>query len=154
MAHCKIKGAWALCKAIDYLCLYKTHRTSKGRPIPFANHTMLAHWWRKLCACWCKQLKTFMARGKNGSAWVPIVVKSFLCLNYHCHGHPRKWSSPQNQIYWGEIDNDHIGQGENAINNKHDVNPFDKKRVVKGHEFACACETWNLTFFMMASCQN
>jgi hypothetical protein len=34
----------------------------------------------------------------------------------------------------GGIDNDHIGQGENAINKKHDVNPFDKKtkkKVVK-----------------------
>jgi hypothetical protein len=41
--------ACVLCKVIDILCLYKTHKTTKGGPpMPFVDHAILAHQWRKI----------------------------------------------------------------------------------------------------------
>jgi hypothetical protein len=46
--------------------LKKAHKTFKGGPpMPFVDYTMLAHQWKKSSACWCKQPKTSMARGRN-----------------------------------------------------------------------------------------
>jgi hypothetical protein len=42
--HFKIKVAYVFCKVIDTLCLYKTHKTTKGGPpMPFVDHAILAH---------------------------------------------------------------------------------------------------------------
>ncbi len=65
-SHFKIEATCTFYKAINNLYLLKTSRIIKGRPlVPLANHTMLAHQWRKSSACWCKHPKTFMAIGKN-----------------------------------------------------------------------------------------
>jgi len=42
--------------------------------------------------------KNFYDKEKKHIHWVPIVVKSFLCLSHHPHCHPTKWSSAWNQI--------------------------------------------------------
>ncbi len=46
--HFKIEMACAICKVIDTLCLYKTHKTTKGGPpMPFVDHAILAYQWIK-----------------------------------------------------------------------------------------------------------
>jgi len=52
-----------------------------------------------------------------------IMVKSFLCLCHHHHGHLVRWDNSKNQIWWCGIINDNIKQEVNVISWQHDVNP-------------------------------
>jgi len=46
--HFKIEVACVICKVINTLCLYKTHKTTKGGPpMPFVDHAILTHQWKK-----------------------------------------------------------------------------------------------------------
>jgi hypothetical protein len=81
----KIEMAWALYKAIDALCLKKAHEIIKGGPyVPFVDHTMLAHQWKKTAFCWWKQSKTSMwgeqmhLQGANHSKVFPLPKSPML----------------------------------------------------------------------------
>ncbi len=66
MVHLKIEAIRVFLSSYQHLLAIEIHNiVRRWSLMPFANHAMLAHWWKKSFTYWCKQLETFMARRRN-----------------------------------------------------------------------------------------
>ncbi len=124
---------------------------AKGRPLhPFANHTMLAHQWRKPSICWCWQPKTSIVRRRNASCQMPIMVRSFLCLSCHSHTHPTRWNNVKNQLIWVKVAMTTLVKvWVPSIGNMMSICQWKFWKEGNGRTWICSCETWNFMSLTM-----
>jgi hypothetical protein len=64
---------------------------------------------KKIICLLVQVTKNLYGKGKKHICQMLIMIKSF-CLSHHYHNRHMKWSSTQNQILLGGINNDNIGQ--------------------------------------------